>query len=50
MSCGYLLSFLQNEGIAKEVGALKSVIKVIEDHNLDSEYPRADLEGLIEKL
>ncbi|KAL4618787.1 hypothetical protein ACB092_06G035100 [Castanea dentata] len=39
-----------NEGIAKEVGALKSVIKVIEDHNLDSEYPRADVEGLIEKL
>ncbi|XP_075671761.1 truncated FRIGIDA-like protein 1 isoform X2 [Castanea sativa] len=39
-----------NEGIAKEVGALKSVIKVIEDHNLDSEYPRADLEGLIAKL
>ncbi|KAF5479024.1 hypothetical protein F2P56_005535 [Juglans regia] len=39
-----------NEAAAREVGAIKSVIKVIESHNLDSEYPRANLEKRIEVL
>lgn len=39
-----------NEAMAKEVSALKSVIKVIQDHNLDSEYPKVNLEKRIELL
>ncbi|KAK7320331.1 hypothetical protein VNO77_29718 [Canavalia gladiata] len=39
-----------NEITAREVHALKSVIKVIERHNLESEYPRASLEQRIEQL
>ncbi|KAL1347644.1 hypothetical protein HN51_023697 [Arachis hypogaea] len=35
---------------AREIHALKSVIKVIENHNLDAEYPRAGLEQRIEQL
>lgn len=42
--------FEQNEGTAKEVGALKSVIKFIEDYKLDSDYPRVHLEKRIEQL
>lgn len=50
--CGYyiLLASPQNEATAKEVGAMKSVIKVIEDYKLDSEYPREVLEKQIEHL
>ncbi|KAG7957832.1 hypothetical protein I3843_11G194900 [Carya illinoinensis] len=44
------LFITQNEAAAREVGAIKSVIKVIESHNLDSEYPRANLEKRIEML
>ncbi|KAF3453350.1 hypothetical protein FNV43_RR03790 [Rhamnella rubrinervis] len=39
-----------NEATAKEVGAMKSVIKVIEDYKLESEYPREILEKQIERL
>ncbi|KAK6934540.1 Frigida-like [Dillenia turbinata] len=39
-----------NEATAKEVGALKSVIKHIEDYNLESEYPKGNLEKRIEQL
>ncbi|KAK9268697.1 hypothetical protein L1049_000457 [Liquidambar formosana] len=39
-----------NEAMAKEVSALKSVIKYIENHNLESEYPRGILEKRIELL
>lgn len=42
--------FLQNEITAREIHALKSVIKVIESYNLESEYPRASLEQRIEEL
>ena len=42
--------FLQNEITAREIHALKSVIKVIENHNLESEYPRASLDQRIEQL
>ncbi|KAK7299965.1 hypothetical protein RJT34_10796 [Clitoria ternatea] len=35
---------------AREIHALKSVIKVIENHNLESEYPRASLEQRIAEL
>lgn len=45
----YLVS-PQNEATAKEVGAMKSVIKVIEDYKLESEYPREILEKQIERL
>lgn len=41
---------MQNEATAREISAIKSVIKVIESHNLDSEYPRANLEKRIEVL
>ncbi|KAB1199109.1 FRIGIDA-like protein 2 [Morella rubra] len=39
-----------NEATAKEVSAMKSVVKIIESHNLDSEYPRVNLEKRIEAL
>ncbi|CAL0307363.1 unnamed protein product [Lupinus luteus] len=35
---------------AREIHGLKSVIKVIENHNLESEFPRASLEQRIEEL
>lgn len=41
---------MQNEAAAREISAIKSVIKVIESHNFDSEYPRANLEKRIEVL
>ncbi|KAK6947030.1 Frigida-like, partial [Dillenia turbinata] len=39
-----------NEATAKEVSALKSVIKHIEDYNLESEYPKGNLEKRVEQL
>ncbi|PRQ32096.1 hypothetical protein RchiOBHm_Chr5g0042571 [Rosa chinensis] len=39
-----------NEAIAKETGALKSVIKIIEDLKLESEYPPSSLEKRIDQL
>ncbi|KAM1873489.1 hypothetical protein ACFX13_007317 [Malus domestica] len=39
-----------NEATAKESGALKSVIKVIEDLKLESEYPPAFLQKRLEQL
>ncbi|XP_022139609.1 FRIGIDA-like protein 1 [Momordica charantia] len=39
-----------NEATAKEVGALKSVIRFIEEYKLDSDYPREHLEKRIEQL
>ncbi|PSS06047.1 FRIGIDA-like protein [Actinidia chinensis var. chinensis] len=41
---------LQKEAITKEVNALKSVIKVIEEHKLESEYPNEKLVKRIETL
>ncbi|GFZ05035.1 hypothetical protein Acr_17g0006070 [Actinidia rufa] len=38
------------EAITKEVNALKSVIKVIEEHKLESEYPNEKLVKRIETL
>ncbi|KAL5987970.1 hypothetical protein ACLOJK_035732 [Asimina triloba] len=40
----------QNEAIAKELAAVKAVIKCIEEHNLKSEYPLDSLEKRIEQL
>ncbi|CAL5341637.1 unnamed protein product [Camellia sinensis] len=40
----------QNEAATKEVCALKSVVKVIEDHKLESEYPTEKLMKRIETL
>lgn len=42
--------FLQNEITARETHALKSVIKVIENNELESEYPPSILEERIELL
>ncbi|XAR56767.1 hypothetical protein NMG60_11037355 [Bertholletia excelsa] len=39
-----------NEATAKEVSALRSVIKIIEDHNLESVYPKDILVNRVEKL
>lgn len=39
-----------NEIKSREIHALKSVIKVIESYNLDSEFPRASIERRIEEL
>ncbi|CAK8538891.1 unnamed protein product [Lathyrus sativus] len=39
-----------NEIKSREVHALKSVIKVIESYNLDSEFPRASIEQRIDEL
>uniref|UniRef100_A0A5B7BCW5 FRIGIDA-like protein n=1 Tax=Davidia involucrata TaxID=16924 RepID=A0A5B7BCW5_DAVIN len=39
-----------NEATMKEVSALNSVIKYIEDYNLDSEYPKENLVKRIENL
>jgi hypothetical protein len=41
---------MQNKATDKELVAMKSVIKVIESHNLDSQFPRANLEKCIEAL
>ena len=41
---------MQNKATDKELIAMKSVIKVIESHNLDSQFPRANLEKRIEAL
>ncbi|RDX61989.1 FRIGIDA-like protein 1, partial [Mucuna pruriens] len=38
------------ESTAREINTLRSVIKIIEDHKLESEYPRAILEQRIEQL
>lgn len=40
----------QNEATAKELAAMRAIIKCIEEHNLESEYPRAPLEKRIEHL
>ncbi|KAK6269544.1 hypothetical protein POUND7_006649 [Theobroma cacao] len=40
----------QNEATAKEIGALKAVIKVIQEHKLETEYPQEDLQKRIEQL
>lgn len=42
--------FLQIEVTARETHALKSVIKIIENHKLEFAYPRASLEQRIEEL
>ncbi|KAL7130848.1 hypothetical protein ABFS83_13G160000 [Erythranthe nasuta] len=39
-----------NEAAMKEISSLKSVIKCIEDHNLESQYPKAELVTRVEKL
>ncbi|KAM6553839.1 hypothetical protein CsatB_014601 [Cannabis sativa] len=39
-----------NEAAAKEISALKSAIKVIEERELESEYPQESLEKRIEQL
>lgn len=41
---------MQNEATAKEVGALKAVIKVVEDYKLESEYPKDMLQNRVEVL
>lgn len=41
---------MQNEATAKETSALKAVIKIIEEHKLESEYPKEFLEKQIENL
>ncbi|KAJ4976330.1 hypothetical protein NE237_001436 [Protea cynaroides] len=40
----------QNEATAKEIAALKAVIKYIEEHNLDSQYPSENLSKRILQL
>nr|XP_027063774.1 truncated FRIGIDA-like protein 1 isoform X2 [Coffea arabica] len=39
-----------NEAAAKEISSLKSVIRIIEDHNLESQYSKDILLKLVEKL
>ncbi|CAJ2633835.1 unnamed protein product [Trifolium pratense] len=39
-----------NERTSRQIHSLKSVIKVIETYNLDSEFPRASLEKRIDEL
>ncbi|XP_073134020.1 FRIGIDA-like protein 2 [Henckelia pumila] len=39
-----------NEAVTKEINALKAVIKCIEDHSLESQYPKSVLVKRIEKL
>lgn len=48
--CLFILVFLQKEITAREINALKSVIKVIENHNLESEFPTTSIEQRIEEL
>ncbi|XP_043689914.1 truncated FRIGIDA-like protein 1 [Telopea speciosissima] len=40
----------QNEATAKEIAALRAVIKSIQEHNLESQYPCGSLEKQIEQL
>lgn len=40
----------QNEATAKETSALRQVIKYIENHNLESEYPKVEIEKRVEQL
>ncbi|XVF70810.1 hypothetical protein PTKIN_Ptkin11bG0191600 [Pterospermum kingtungense] len=40
----------QNEATAKEIGALRSVIKIIEQHKLENEYSKENLQKRIEQL
>ncbi|MFQ6650433.1 hypothetical protein Gotur_023481 [Gossypium turneri] len=40
----------QNEAASKEIGALKSVIKIIEEHKLETQYSREPLQKRIEQL
>ncbi|XP_021287647.1 FRIGIDA-like protein 2 [Herrania umbratica] len=40
----------QNEATAKEIGALKAVIKVIQEHKLETECPQEGLQKRIEQL
>lgn len=40
----------QNEAISKELGALKLVLKAIEEYKLEAVYPRENLEKQIAKL
>ncbi|KAG4166480.1 hypothetical protein ERO13_A13G134700v2 [Gossypium hirsutum] len=40
----------QNEATSKEIGALKSVIKIIEEHKLETQYSREPLQKRIEQL
>ncbi|KAF8410834.1 hypothetical protein HHK36_003371 [Tetracentron sinense] len=40
----------QNEATAKEIAALKAVIKYVGDHKLESQYPRENLEKRVEQL
>ncbi|CAI0437410.1 unnamed protein product [Linum tenue] len=40
----------QNEAKSKEVSALKSVLQVIDEHKLQSEYPRTEIEKRMETL
>ncbi|MCI03894.1 frigida-like protein, partial [Trifolium medium] len=39
-----------NEITSRQIHSLRSVIKVIETYNLDSEFPRASLEKRIDEL
>lgn len=41
---------MQNEAKAREINALKTVIKVIENHKLESQYPPAIIEQQIVQL
>ncbi|CAN1135884.1 FRIGIDA-like protein 2 [Linum perenne] len=40
----------QHEAKSKELNALKSVLQVIDDHKLESEYPRKEIENRISAL
>ncbi|XP_061375643.1 FRIGIDA-like protein 1 [Gastrolobium bilobum] len=40
----------RSEITAREIHALRSVIRIIENHNLESEFPRASIEQRIEQL
>jgi len=46
----FIDAFLQMEITVREMCALKSVIEIIENHMLESEYPLASLEQRIEQL
>ncbi|KAF9590704.1 hypothetical protein IFM89_036828 [Coptis chinensis] len=39
-----------NEATAKELAAVKAIIKCIEEHNLESQYPRGILDKRVEQL
>ncbi|OVA15114.1 Frigida-like [Macleaya cordata] len=40
----------QNEATAKQIAALRAIVKCIEEHKLESEYPRDGLDQHIEQL